>query len=221
MLGKRVGAPAVRAAAATAGALTVCLLPLTFPPGGGPTALDRAFADAVAAGPPSALDRLLVAPSDAPVVLAALLLAVGWFAWQRRWLAMVTMAVVPELALALNTWALKPLFDRPLEDYLAYPSGHTVHMVAVACAFVLLCDSRRAGWVIGAVAGVAVIAAAAGQVGMGYHHLTDVAGGAAAGLSITVVCCTAVELAASHPSDGHRTRRDAPVERPGGEHQER
>ncbi|WP_084495814.1 phosphatase PAP2 family protein [Nocardia shimofusensis] len=212
----------IRAVTATAGALTMFALPLTFPPGGGPTSLDSAAAGAVAAGPPSAPDRWLVAPSDAPVVLAALLLAVGWFAWRRRWLAAVTMLVVPELALVVNTVVLKPLFDRELYDYLAYPSGHTVHMVAVACTFVLLSDSRRARRVVTAVAGLALIAAAAGQVGMGHHHLTDVIGGAAAGLAIAVTCCTAVELVTGrHETGDPGTRRDARTPRPGDEPQAR
>lgn len=202
-----------RAVTATTGALATLALPPAFPPGGGPTTLDSAFAAVVAAEPPTALDRVLVAPSDALVVLAALILAVAWFVRQRRWLAAVTMAVVPELAPAVNTWVLKPLFDRPLHDYLAYPSGHTVHMVAVACTFVLLTDSRRAARVVAVLAGSAVIAAAAGQVGMGYHHLTDVAGGAAAGLSIAVVCCTAAELPAHR-----RSRAACPV---GGPHAHR
>src|SRR5690606_35389126 len=109
--------------------LVVCLLPLTFPPDGGPSALDRAFAGPVAAGGPSALDRVLVAPSDAPLVLAALIAAVVWLAGRGRVLAAVTMAVTPELALLVDTVLLKPLFDRPLAGYLAYPSGHTVHLV--------------------------------------------------------------------------------------------
>lgn len=212
----------VRALVVSAGALTTLALPLTFPPGDGPTGWDTALADAVAAGPPSALDRWLVAPSDAPVVLLALVLATAWFAWQRRWLAAVTMIVVPELALLLNTWVLKPLFDRPLHDYLAYPSGHTVHLVAVACTFVLLSDSRPARQVVTVVAVVALIAAALGQVGMGYHFLTDVIGGAAAGLGIAVSSCTAVELlAGKHAARGPAARRDTPTERPGDDPQER
>ncbi len=180
---------------AVAATLVVCLLPLTFPPDGGPSALDRAFAGPVAAGGPSALDRVLVAPSDAPLVLAALIAAVVWLAGRGRVLAAVTMAVTPELALLVDTVLLKPLFDRPLAGYLAYPSGHTVHLVAVVCAFVLLCPVRRAGLVVGVLGAVALVAVAFGQVGMGYHHLTDVLGGAAAAVAITVVCCTAVQIA--------------------------
>ncbi|MBF6353340.1 phosphatase PAP2 family protein [Nocardia higoensis] len=212
----------IRAVTATAAALTTFALPLTFPPGGGPTPLDSAFADVVAAGPPSAPDRWLVAPSDAPVVVAALLLAVAWFAWRRRRRVAATMLVVPEVALIVNTAVLKPLFDRPLHDYLAYPSGHTVHMVAVACTFVLLSDSRRAGSVVAVLTGLAVVAVAAGQVGMGYHHLTDVIGGAAAGLSIAIICCTAVELVAGRHGTGEPdAARDAHRQRPDGEPQQR
>lgn len=200
----------MRAVVAAAGVLVTLALPLTFPPDGGPTGWDTALAETVAAEPPSALDRWLVAPSDAPVVVLALLLATAWFGWQRRWLAAATMIVVPELALLLNTWVLKPLFDRPLHDYLAYPSGHTVHLVAVSCTFVLLSDSRQARWVVTAVSVVAVTAAALGQVGMGYHHLSDVVGGAAAGTAVAVSCCTAVRLLADRgAAAGQPARRDA------------
>ncbi|MBF6184477.1 MULTISPECIES: phosphatase PAP2 family protein [Nocardia] len=182
-----------RAVVATLAALVTLTLPLTFPPGGGPTGVDRALADMVRTGPPAPIHRVLVAPSDGWLVVTLLLAAIAWFGWRRQWWRAATMLVVPEAAIALNTWVLKPLFDRPLHDYLAYPSGHTVHLVAVVTTVVLLCDSARVRLAVAVAGVVACGAVVVGQVGMDYHYATDVVGGAAAALALGIAGCAAAE----------------------------
>ncbi|MEV6218559.1 phosphatase PAP2 family protein [Nocardia sp. NPDC051833] len=183
----------VRATAIGAGAALTAALPLTFPADGGPSGLDAAVADPITAAVSPGLAQVLVAPSNAPVVLVLLLAAVGWFAVRRRWWAAVTMLVVPELALVINTVVLKPLWDRRMHDYLAYPSGHTVHMVAVATTFACLVTTLTARVVIATLTVLALAAIVPGMVVLGYHRPTDVLGGAAAAASLALALCLFAE----------------------------
>ncbi|MFC6010632.1 phosphatase PAP2 family protein, partial [Nocardia lasii] len=156
------------------GAVVTAAIPLTFAADGGPGALDSVVSEhAVSPG----LARALVLPSDAPVVLALLFAACAWFALRRQWWRAVTMLAVPELALAANTWVLKPLWDRQFHDFLAYPSGHTVHLVAVATTFAYLVNDRLTRIVVAILTVAALIAIIPGMVALGYHRPTDVLGG--------------------------------------------
>ncbi|MFD5176784.1 phosphatase PAP2 family protein [Nocardia sp. NPDC058379] len=186
-------ATVVRATAIGAGAALTAALPLTFPADGGPSGLDSAVADPITAAVSPGLAQVLVAPSDAPVVLVLLLAAVGWFAVRRRWWAAVIMLVVPELVLVINTVVLKPLWDRRMHDYLAYPSGHTVHMVAVATTFACLVTTLTARVVIATLTVLALVAIVPGMVVLGYHRPTDVLGGAAAAASLALALCLLAE----------------------------
>ncbi|MET9214300.1 MULTISPECIES: phosphatase PAP2 family protein [unclassified Nocardia] len=183
----------VRATAIGAGAALTAALPLTFPADGGPSGLDAAVADPITAAVSPGLAQVLVTPSNAPVVLVALLAAVGWFAVRRRWWAAVTMLVVPELVLVINTVVLKPLWDRRMHDYLAYPSGHTVHMVAVATTFACLVTTLTARVAIATLTVLALVAIVPGMVVLGYHRPTDVLGGAAAAAALALALCLLAE----------------------------
>ncbi|MFI6169376.1 phosphatase PAP2 family protein [Nocardia sp. NPDC051052] len=180
---------------ALGGAVTA-LVPLTFPPDGGPTAFDRALAAPIHA----ALDtrpgiyQALVIPSNAYILVPLLLLAGAWFGYRGHWRRAAIMVAVPELAAGLNAALWKPLWDRHLHDYLAYPSGHTVHLVAIATTFILLVDSVRARVSTFAVAVVALLAAAVGMVGLDYHLPTDIIGGAAVAIAMVLALCWAAQL---------------------------
>ncbi|MFI9508356.1 phosphatase PAP2 family protein [Nocardia sp. NPDC052566] len=191
--------------AASAGAVTVAL-PTSFPADGGPTDVDRAVASPIH----EALDahpgvyEALVVPSNGYILLPLLVLAAVWFGRRGDWWRAATMLVVPELVVAINTWVLKPFWDRPLHDYLAYPSGHTVHLVAIATTFVLLTESARRRW-IAVTLTVAILAlVAVGMVGLGYHLPTDVVGGAGAAIALGIAFC-----AVSQWLSGHRRSRAA------------
>ncbi|QIS11964.1 phosphatase PAP2 family protein [Nocardia arthritidis] len=188
---QRQPTPVVAAGTVAAGAAVTVALPATFPADGGPTAADRAVTEPVH----SALDahpgvlHALVIPSDGYIVLPLLVAAAAWFAYRGRWWAAATMLIAPELTVAINTFLLKPLWVRPLHDYLAYPSGHTVQLVAVATAFVLLTDSARAGLAALGLTVVALALVAIGMIGLGYHLPTDIVGGAAAAIALTTALC--------------------------------
>ena len=110
------------------------------------------------------------------MLLPALALLVTWCLYTSRPRDAWFVALAPAIAVAANTWVLKPLFDRWKGDTLVYPSGHTVSMVSTLVVVLVLTHgrARTTTAVIGAalLAGVTV-----GMVGLGYHYLTDVVGG--------------------------------------------
>lgn len=180
----------VAAAVTLIGLLITVTVPLSFPAGGGPTAFDRAIGDRVHEG----LDAhrgvydALVVPSDAYIVLPLLLIGVLYCARRRDWWGAGFLVLVPELVVAINTWALKPLWDRHLQHYLAYPSGHTVQFVAIATGLLLVAATVRLRLVLGMVAALALAAVAVGMVGLGYHYPTDVVGGTAFAVGAVTAC---------------------------------
>ncbi len=167
-------------------------VPLSFPAGGGPTTFDSAIGDEVHEG----LDAhrgvydALVVPSNAYIVLPLLLIGVLYCVRRRDWWGAGFLVVVPELVVAINTWALKPLWDRHLHHYLAYPSGHTVQFVAIATGVLLVAATVRWRIVIGVLAALALAAVAVGMVGRGYHYPTDVVGGTAFAIAAVTACWT-------------------------------
>ncbi|MBU3061869.1 phosphatase PAP2 family protein [Nocardia sp. NEAU-G5] len=167
--------------------LITVLLPLTFPPGAGPTGFDRAVDSWVHTtfdAHPAVL-RILVTPSDAYVIVPVMLLGALWYAWRRDWWRAGFLLVAPELVVALNTFALKYVWHRHLHHYLAYPSGHTVQFVAIATGFVLVAPTARVRAAEFAVAAVLLVAIAIGMIGFGYHYPTDIVGGAAIAVALT------------------------------------
>ncbi|GGL00792.1 phosphatase PAP2 family protein [Nocardia jinanensis] len=185
---ERTADPLISAVTAATGATVAATIPLSFPPGGGPTAFDLAVDQRV----DPRLDarpwiaEVLSLATDTGVVLAILCGGVAWFAWQRRWWETATMVLVPEAAVAINAWALKPFWSRPLYDYFAYPSGHTVHLVAVVTTLVLLLRSARARTVIVALTVAAWCGAGIGMIALDYHLTTDIVGGAAAAIALAI-----------------------------------
>ncbi|MEU0542807.1 phosphatase PAP2 family protein [Nocardia sp. NPDC005978] len=165
--------------------LTIAV-PLSFPDDGGPNGWDRAVGKHIH----TSLDGhrgvydLLVAPSNWYVVTPLLFAAVGWFAYRRRWLAAGFVLLAPELAMIVNTLLLKPFWDRPLHDYLAYPSGHTVHLVAIATAVALVSESARVRVAVAVLLALILPLVLIGMTGLGYHHPTDVIGGTAAAIAM-------------------------------------
>ncbi|WP_424185270.1 phosphatase PAP2 family protein [Actinokineospora sp. G85] len=111
------------------------------------------------------------------VVLVALALRAG-----RPRVAVLAVAG-PVVTAALNTWALKPLFGRTHNDYLAYPSGHTGTMAAVLAVVVVVIvgnapPGRRALAALGGgtAAAVLIVVAAGAIVGLDYHYPSDTVG---------------------------------------------
>ncbi|MFC9439190.1 phosphatase PAP2 family protein [Nocardia sp. NPDC057030] len=199
----------LRPAGIALGAAVAGLVPLTFPPGGGATAFDRAVAAPIHAAfdaRPGVYSALVV-PSNGYILVPLLLLAGAWFGYRGHRRRAAIMVLVPELALGLNALLWKPLWDRHLHDYLAYPSGHTVHLVAIATAFIVLIDSVRARLITFAVALVAMLAASVGMIGLDYHLPTDIVGGAAIAIATVLALCWAAQALFDRPG---RAEQHAP-----------
>jgi len=161
-----------------------------------PTALDTAAADAVANLSPGLLD-VLVLPTEPYVLLPALALAVLYCLRKGRHTDAARVAAAPAIAIVLTEWVLKPAYDRWKNDTLVYPSGHTVSLVATLTVLVLL--TRKLITLV--IADVLVLAAATGMVGLGYHYLTDVIGGALFGAAVALLTWS-VPRRAPAPSAG-------------------
>lgn len=174
-------------------ALVVVALGLVFVGGHGPGAVDDA-ARSVVDGWPRWVLRVLVLPTEPYVLVPVLAVVAGWCVRaDRRWDAVFAVAT-PVVAVVLNTWVLKPLFDRWKNDTLVYPSGHTVSMVATIAVVWFLVRGRG---VTAAVGVVLLVGVTLGMMGLGYHYVTDVVGGAAFAVVVAIV------LRAAIPVDRH------------------
>jgi membrane-associated phospholipid phosphatase len=138
--------------------------------------IDDAAWDVVAGWPQWVL-HVLVLPTEPYVLLPVLALLASWCLCTSRRMDALFVVLAPALAVAANTWLLKPLFDRWKGDTLVFPSGHTVSLVATVVVVVVLVHGR-ARMITAVVGAVLLVGAAIGMVGLGYHYLTDVVGGA-------------------------------------------
>jgi membrane-associated phospholipid phosphatase len=158
-----------------------------------PDALDRsvdAWIRARVAGHVRALTLVedLAEPAQVAVVTALIVLAC---LAARRVKGALLAAISVLLAAGLTEFVLKPLFDRHLNGYLVYPSGHTCRIFTLAAVLTVLAlnpPRRRPPRVVkiaiavaGALAGTAVAVA---MIGLGYHYFTDTIGGAALGIGV-------------------------------------
>ncbi|WP_244231208.1 phosphatase PAP2 family protein [Saccharomonospora piscinae] len=194
----------MRGAATACGALAL-VLGMVVAGQRGPSEVDRVFESwvhEVAGGPE--LWSVLVAPTEPWAVLTVLAVVVGVAVVRRRPAVAALAVAAPALAVSLTTLALKPAFDRYYDDHLAYPSGHTVSLVATVTVVVLVCGPR--GAVATAVTGVLLTGGAAvGMAGLGYHYVTDVVGGAATAVALTLGVAVALRRwthrrATEHPA---------------------
>jgi membrane-associated phospholipid phosphatase len=141
-----------------------------------------------------ALIHYLGNPSS--VIVLAGLLAVLAFALSRRRLAVL--AVLGPGLTGVATTALKPVFDRTLSGALAYPSGHTAALTALAIVTALLLVSLiRVGTVwkavlVGLAALGAGLAMAVTLTALDIHYPTDTIGGF--GTAVAVVLGAALVL---------------------------
>ncbi len=140
-----------------------------------PIAVDEAARSAITGWPHGVL-RALVLPTEPYVLLPVAALLVAWrLSASRPWDA-VFVVLGPSIAVAANTWLLKPAFDRWKGDTLVYPSGHTVSMVAIlVVVLVLVHGPARA--IIAGVGAILLTGVTIGMIGLEYHYLTDVVGG--------------------------------------------
>jgi membrane-associated phospholipid phosphatase len=172
-------------------ALVVVALGLVFGGDHGSSAVDDA-ALSVVDGWPRWVLRVLVLPTEPYVLVPVLAVVAGWcLRAGRQWDAVFAVAA-PVFAVVLNTWVLKPVFDRWKNDTLVYPSGHTVSMVATVAVVWFLVGRGRT--IIAAVGAVLLVGVTLGMMGLGYHYVTDVAGGTAFAVVVVLAVRAAIPV---------------------------
>ncbi|TDV57793.1 phosphatase PAP2 family protein [Actinophytocola oryzae] len=200
--------PTTRAVLCGLCGLVVLVLGLLFVGDHTASGIDEVTSSAVAAWPHGVL-RALVSPTEPYVLLPALTLLAAWCLHRSRPWDASLVVLGPSVALAVNTWVLKPLFDRWKGDTLVYPSGHTVSLVATLTVVFLLAGARARA--ITAAAGAVLLAGVTiGMLGLGYHYVTDVVGGTFFAVFAVLVVCGLLTAAAgrsSRPGRGGRSSR--------------
>lgn len=127
------------------------------------------------------------------VIVPLLAVAIALLIRSRRYGAVVFLAVVCGGSLVLNG-TMKVLFERPrplldyarvLPDY-SFPSGHTMNALTFYVALALIAWSvfgRRVGVTALVVGFLLAIGVGVSRIYLGFHYLTDVAGGIFAGIA--------------------------------------
>jgi membrane-associated phospholipid phosphatase len=159
------------------------------------------------------LGQLASLGDPVPVAAAAGLVAIGAVA-VRRWSAVALAMIGPSLAAMVTELVLKPLVGRRYEGELAFPSGHTTGVVAVAVVIaVILADARwppraavRRGLAVAAA--VPAVASMAALVALRRHYATDTIGGAAVAVAVVTTLAFGLDWAAQLTA-AHRATRGA------------
>jgi undecaprenyl-diphosphatase len=138
-------------------------------------------------------------------VLLALLAAAAWWWRGGRGLALVVLA--PGAAMVTTSLVLKPMVQRTRDGSLAFPSGHTTAVAAIAAtaAILVLGTPALAARVRRlAAAGLALLVVVVGicLVGRGYHYPTDVLGALGVVVAVVPPAALAVDAFADLGDDG-------------------
>jgi undecaprenyl-diphosphatase len=155
------------------------------------------FLHALASPGMNALMNGLTDIGSSLVIIPLFVVAVAALMWRRRHGAAAFLAIASGGALALET-TMKVIFERPrpkleyarvLPDY-SFPSGHTMNATVFYIAIALIAWSvfgRRLGLVALGIAIVVALGVGVSRIYLGYHYLTDVAGGTFAGVAWLLV----------------------------------
>jgi membrane-associated phospholipid phosphatase len=149
------------------------------------------------AGHPGLGFRLASPGSMIPAALLSAAVVVACLVAGRLNGALLASLAMP-VAVGLDERVLKPLFDRTYLGSLAYPSGHTTAMSAIAATITLLLLVPAPGratalrFVVAAAAWVLAVVVATAVIGVRWHYVTDTWGGAAVGIG--TVCGIALVL---------------------------
>jgi membrane-associated phospholipid phosphatase len=146
----------------------------------------------------------------------------------RRYRGALLVAIAVPLAGAITEFALKPLFDRTITGFLAFPSGHVTGVSALAVPIVIvLIGPARPPWpaalrvLLAAVTLLALVSVALSVVAGHWHYFTDTIGGAAVGIATALLTALALDglslrLARRRPAAPDSSARGGITETAGG-----
>lgn len=192
------------AAGAAVCAVATLALGLVYAGGSVPGRLDADLKTAIdgrLGGHPTVLDWLVLPTEPYLLIPAVLLVAVLSLRLGHRRDALL-MVLGPLLAVLLNTWVLKPLFDRHYQGVLVYPSGHTVSLVSILTALALLVPAGAATRSVLVLGALGLLSACVGMIGLSYHYFTDIVGGTLFGAAVVLATASVLPRPAREPSDG-------------------
>src|SRR5262249_46311921 len=96
---------------------------------------------------------------------------------------------------------LKPLVHRTITGWLAYPSGHTTGLFALAAAIAVVMLAPRSGRPhpavrIAVIAAAVVVASVVGvaMIGLRFHYFTDTGAGASVGTGVILGLAFVLDL---------------------------
>jgi membrane-associated phospholipid phosphatase len=136
-------------------------------------------------------------PRQITVICAVIVLAC---AVTRRFRAAFLVAIAVPLAGATTEYALKPLIDRTLWGNVAFPSGHTTGVCALAVVIVVLLTGPERPplpgpwrWLLSALVLLLVALTAVSVVALHFHYFTDTIGGVAVGSGIALLTAFVID----------------------------
>jgi membrane-associated phospholipid phosphatase len=187
---------------AVACALVAGVLGLYYAGDSGPRAFDTSINNLVDAplGGHLELLRFLVLPTQPYVLVPVIVLTVIACLVGGRRADAALAAVGPAVAVSVNTWGLKPLFDRQHDGYLAYPSGHTVALVSTLAVLTLLARPGAATGIVIAAGVLLLSAAGIGMIGLGFHYFTDIVGGVCFAVAVVFALRLAISRFSTRPA---------------------
>jgi undecaprenyl-diphosphatase len=148
--------------------------------------------------------NLFTTIGSVPVVGILFVVVAGYLLYRRHRAEATFLAAAIGGSVALNS-VLKLFYQRPrpplpwatvLPDY-SFPSGHSMNSLVFYLAIALIIwarAGRRAGSLAVAIAVVTAICVGISRVYLGYHYVSDVVGGFAAGLAWLFVVSISFEL---------------------------
>lgn len=169
-------------------ALATLALGLVYAGGSSPGRLDAAVKSAIdgwLGGHRTVLDWLCL-PTEPYVVIPVILLTAALCLRLHRRRDAVFAVACPLLTVLLNSWVLKPLFDRHYQGVLVYPSGHTVSLVSTLAMLALLVPPGAATRAVLGIGALALLCAGVGMIGLSYHYFTDIVGGTFFGVTVVL-----------------------------------
>jgi membrane-associated phospholipid phosphatase len=168
--------------------------------------VDRVLDDPVIrllGGHPTALHWMEFPGTQVPALVLSLAMAAACLV-ARRLNGVVLSLTAVFVATRVDEWVLKPLFHRTYLGALSYPSGHTTSVVTITACYVVLfllpprAARRRARpWALAGLAALLalLVVTALGVIGLRWHYLTDVVGGAAVGVAAVCALCLLLDAA--------------------------
>ena len=172
------------------------------------------------AGRPGLALRLAYPGTMIPAIVLSVVIAVACLITRRFRGAVLAVAAVPA-AVELCEVLVKPLVHRTYIGQVAYPSGHTAAIFALAAMVTVLlfvpprpAMPRPLRILILAVAYLAAVAVVVGVIGVRFHYFTDTVAGAAVGIGTVCGLALVLDLILA-ARRSRRPRRSAAPRSPG------